>query len=33
MLPGDQFQKTAPLIGPLIDLIGIDEVTRLIQNE
>lgn len=33
MLPGTSFEKTTPLIGPLIDLIGIDETTRLIQNE
>lgn len=30
MLPGTSFEKTTPLIGPLIDLIGIDEVTRLL---
>lgn len=33
MLPGTSFEKTTPLIGPLIDLIGIDEVTRLLSNE
>ena len=29
-MPGDSFQKIIPSIGPLIDLIGIDEVSRLI---
>lgn len=32
-LPGDTISKTAPMIGPLVDLIGIDEVNRLIEDD
>ena len=32
-LPGSSFEKLTPLIGPLVDLIGIDEVVRLMQAE
>lgn len=32
-LPGTSFDKTLPLIGPIVDLVGIDEVNRLIQEE
>ena len=33
MLPGTSFEKITPLIGSLVDLIGIDEVIRLLQVE
>ena len=32
-LPGDTISKTTPMIGPLVDLIGVDEVNRLIEND
>ena len=33
MLPGDSLDKTLPLVGPLLDILGIDEINRLISNE
>lgn len=33
ILPGDSFNKMTPMIGPLIDLIGIDAVTRMLEEE
>lgn len=32
-LPGDSLSKLAPMLGGLVDIIGIDEVTRMIQEE
>lgn len=32
-MPGDKFDKLVPSIGPLIDAIGLDEITRMIQDE
>lgn len=32
-LPGTAFDKTLPLLGGLVDIVGIDEVTRMIQEE
>lgn len=32
-LPGSQFEKILPSIGPLVDLVGIDQVNRWIQDE
>lgn len=32
-LPGSSFEKLTPMIGPLVDLMGIDEVIRLMQAE
>ena len=32
-LPGSSFEKITPSIGPLIDLVGVDEVARMIQSE
>ena len=32
-MPGSQFDKITPSIGPLIDTLGIDEINRMIQDE
>ena len=32
-LPGDKIEKSMPSIGPLVDLIGIDEIGRLFAEE
>jgi len=32
-LPGDKIEKSMPSIGPLVDLIGIDEISRLFAEE
>ena len=32
-LPGDSFQKIIPSIGPLVDLVGIDEIHRFMDDE
>lgn len=32
-LPGDLMEKILPSIGPLVDLVGIDQITRWIQTE
>ena len=32
-LPGSSLEKITPLIGPLVDLIGMDEVNRMLSNE
>ena len=32
-LPGNSIEKATPLIGPLVDLIGMDEVNRMLSNE
>ena len=32
-LPGTQLEKLFPLIGPLVDLVGIDQVNRWIERE
>ena len=33
LLPGDQLDKTLPLVGPLLDFLGVDEINRLIADE
>ena len=33
MLPGDSLDKTLPLVGPLLDFLGIDEINRMISSE
>lgn len=32
-LPGSSFDKTLPSIGPLVDMLGVDEILRMIQDE
>lgn len=32
-LPGSQLEKLFPLIGPLVDLVGIDQINRWIERE
>lgn len=32
-LPGDTYDKVLPSIGPLVDLVGIDQINRWLQEE